>query len=90
MSRKRKNKGFKMKSPIKSGGLALGRVLTSPRASTANFTASDGGFGVGILEPTYEYNISDIIRDVGKGKLTKDEAFKRYKESMKKGKSLRG
>ena len=88
MSRKRKSKGFKMKSPIKSGGLALGRVLTSPRASTASFTASDSGGG-GAIEPTYEYSIWDATQDITAGKLTKEEAFKKYKESRKKGKSLR-
>ena len=89
MSRKRKNKGFKMKSPVKSGGLALGRVLTAPRASTANFTASDDGVGDGVPEPTYEYSAWDATQDVMSGKLTKEEAFKKYKESMKKGKSFR-
>ena len=83
MSRKRKSKGFKMKSSLKQYGPVIGAL---------------GRFSIG-YDPTdtdlpqtstvYEYTPTQAIKDIKSGKYTREEAMKKIKESMKQGKQYR-
>ena len=78
------SKKFFSKSPFKSGGLALGRVLMGPRGiNPLGKHAVGAGESPGV-KPTYSYSFDDAMRDIKAG-VDKKEVMKRYKESFLEG-----
>jgi hypothetical protein len=78
------SKKFFSKSPFKSGGLALGRVLMGPRGINPLGKHAVGSSEFSGVKPTYSYTLKDAMRDVKAG-VDKKEVMKRYEESMRKG-----
>ena len=78
------SKKFFSKSPFKSGGLALGRVLMGPRGINPlgkHRNPDAGSFGP---KKSYSYSLEDAMKDIKAG-VDKKEVMKRYKESFLEG-----